>query len=68
MNKSREELRLADPARIREDRDSLFEHLDREYLACENNQKHCYYWTDQITHFNGEWPRSTGDKNSLSVE
>ena len=49
---ARGELQLVDPARIREHRDSLFEYVDREDLAGGNNQKHCYYWTNQITHFN----------------
>lgn len=49
--KARVELRIADPARIRDHRESLFEYVDREYLANGNREKHCQYWTDRIAHF-----------------
>ena len=49
---ARAELEIADPPRIAEHRDSLFQYVDREYLTNGNNQKHCYYWTNRITHFN----------------
>lgn len=48
---ARVELRIADPARIRDHRESLFEYVDREYLANRNREKHCQYWTDRIAHF-----------------
>lgn len=47
---ARVELRIADPARIRDYRESLFEYVDREYLANGNREKHCYYWTNRIAH------------------
>lgn len=46
------ELQVADPSRIPDHRDSLFEYVDKEYLSNGNNRKHCYYWTIHITHFN----------------
>ena len=47
---ARVELRIADPARIRDHRESLFEYVDREYLANGNREKHCRYWTNRIAH------------------
>ena len=47
---ARAELRRADPAHIRDHRESLFEYVDREYLANGNNEKHCHYWTNRIAH------------------
>lgn len=49
---ARGELQIADPPRIPDHRNSLFESVDKEYLCSGNNQKHCYYWTNCITHFN----------------
>lgn len=49
---ARVELETADPARIRDHRESLFEYVHREYLANGNNEKHCHYWTNRITYFN----------------
>lgn len=46
------ELQIADPVCIVERRDSLFEYVDWDYLANGNNEKHCYYWINRITHFN----------------
>ena len=43
---ARGELQIADPIRIAEHRDNLFEYIDREYLANGNNEKHCYYRTN----------------------
>ena len=51
-NQARAELEIVDPPLIAEFRDSLFQYADREYLANENNQKHCYFWTNGIRHFN----------------
>ena len=51
-NQARAELEIADPPLIAENRDSLFQYADREYLANGNNQKHCYFWTNGIRHFN----------------
>ncbi len=51
-NHARAELEIADPSLIAEYRDSLFQYADREYLANGNNQKHCYFWTNGIRHFN----------------
>lgn len=48
---ARVELRIADPAHIRDHRESLFEYVDREYLANGNREKHCRYWTNRIAHF-----------------
>lgn len=50
--KARMELQTAEPALIRDHRDSLFEYVDREYLANGINEKHCQHWTNRITHFN----------------
>ena len=50
--KARMELQTAEPARIRDHRESLFEYVDREYLANGINEKHCHYWTNRITHIN----------------
>lgn len=49
---ARVELQTADPARIRDHGESLFEYVDTEYLANGNNEKHCHYWTNRITHLN----------------
>lgn len=49
---ARGELQVADLPRIPDHRNSLFEYVDKEYLSNSNNQKHCYYWTNRITHFN----------------
>ena len=46
------ELQIGDPPRIPNHRNGLFEYIDKEYLSNGNNQKHCYYWTNCITHFN----------------
>ncbi len=51
-NQARAELEIADPPLIVEYRDSLFQYTDKEYLANGNNQKHYYFWTNGITHFN----------------
>lgn len=51
-NQARAELDIADLSRIAEHRDNLFEYVDKEYFANRNNQKHCYHWPNQITHFN----------------
>ncbi len=51
-NQARPELEIADPPLIAENRDSLFQYADREYLANRNNQKHSYFWTNGIRHFN----------------
>lgn len=64
---ARGELRLADPARIWEHHDSLFECVDWEYLASGNNQKHCYYWTNQITHFN-QRVTSTAERGHANIK
>lgn len=47
---ARVELRIADPARIRDHQESLFEYVDREYLANGTREKHCHYWTNRIAH------------------
>ena len=39
---ARGELRIADPVCIAEHRDSLFEYIDREYLANGNNKNSCF--------------------------
>lgn len=49
---ARAELQIADPARIPDHQNSLFQYVDKEYLGNDNKQKHCYYWTNRITHFN----------------
>lgn len=46
------ELQIRDPPKVAEHGKSLYEYIDEEYLANGNNQKHCYYWTNRITHFN----------------
>ncbi len=51
-NQARAELEIADPPLIVEYRESLFQYADKEYLANGNNQKHCYFWTNRIRHFN----------------
>ncbi len=51
-NQARAEREIADPPLIAKNRDSLFQYADREYLANGNNQKHCYFWTNGIRHFN----------------
>lgn len=45
------QLCIQDPPSIPAHRDSLFEYIDKEYLAAGNNQKHCYYATNSICHF-----------------
>ncbi len=50
-NQARAELEIADPPLIAEYRDSLFQYADGEYLANGNNEKHCYFWTNGIRHF-----------------
>lgn len=49
---ARAELQIADPPRIPDHQSSLFQYVDKEYLSNDNNLKHCYYWTNRITHFN----------------
>lgn len=49
---ARAELQIADPPRIPDHQSRLFQYVDKEYLSNDNNQKHCYYWTNCITHFN----------------
>ena len=46
------ELRITDPICIVKYFDSLFKYIKQEYLVNGNNEKHCYYWTNRITHFN----------------
>lgn len=46
------ELQIRDLLRVAEYKKSLYDYVDGEYLANRNNQKHCYYWTNRITHFN----------------
>ncbi len=51
-NQARDEFEIADPLLIVEHRDALFQYADREDIANGNNQKHCYFWTNRIRHFN----------------
>ncbi len=66
-NQVRSEFEIADPPLIAENRDNLFQYADREYLANRNNQKHCYFWTNQIKHFN-ERVTSTAELGSANFK
>ncbi len=66
-NQARAELEIADPPLIAEYRDSLFQYADREYLANRNNQKHCYFWTNRIKHFNKR-VTSTVEKGNANIK
>ncbi len=63
-NQVRAELEIADPPPITEYRDSLFQYIDREYLVNGNNQKHCYYRINCITHSNKHVTSMTEGKNT----
>ncbi len=63
-NQAGAELEIADPSLIAKHRVSLFQYADREYLANENNQKHSYFWTNGIKHFNKCLPSTAKRENS----
>lgn len=64
---ARGELQVADPPRIPDHRNSLFEYVDKEYLSNGNNQNYCYYWTNRITHFN-KWATSTAEGGHANIK
>ena len=64
---ARAELRIQDPPSIPAHRDSLFEYIDREYLAAGNDQKHCYYATNQICHF-GKRVTSISERGHANIK
>ncbi len=66
-NQARAELEITDLPLIEEHRDSLFQYADREYLAKGNNQKHCYFWTNGIRHFNKR-VTSTADGGNANIK
>ncbi len=51
-NQIGDELEIADLSFIAENGDSPFQYADRKYLTNVNNQKHCYFWTNEIRHYN----------------